>query len=146
MGMLYPNSLRKYLLILIFSVATLLIVSCKTYYIPMESFKRQLGLTDSTFKADRAKGSIGSQHLYKTDTLKFIQCYDKNNQPFQLRNSQSVEIRFTHGNQKTVFYFDSIFLTDSAVIGVQSRLMPSMQKTIALSDITKIEVQDSGKR
>lgn len=102
-------------------------------------------MDSAAFKTIRIKGPLGESHIYKADTIQFIQCFDKNDQPVQLRNSPSIEIRFTHGKQKTVFYFDRIFLTDSTVSGVQSRFMPSIQKTIALKDITKIEVQDGGK-
>ena len=40
---------------------------------------------------------------------------------------------------------DQIFVTDSTVMGVESRFMPSIRKTIPLNIVTKVEVQDGKK-
>jgi hypothetical protein len=145
-SMILPKEIKKFLFLIIFPWTAMLLASCTTYYIPMESFKKQLGVMDSSaLKTTRITGPFGESHIYKTDTIRFIHCFDKNDRPIVLTNSPSIEIQFTHGKKKTGFYFDRIFVTDSTVSGVQSRFMPSIQKTIELKDITKIEVRDGGK-
>ncbi len=70
---------------------------------------------------------------------------DKKNNPVELKNSPSIEIRFTDKNDKrTVFYFDQIYIQDSTVIGDGSRFI-NYQKKIPLNEIKQIEVQDGRK-
>ncbi len=120
--------------------------SCKTYYIPIESFKEQFSKIDSTkLKIVNTRGPAGDVVEYLANPIEYIKCVDKNNNPFELKNSPSIEIRFTlNNNKKTIFYFDYIYLQDSMVIGDRSRFF-YMEKSIPLKDIKKIEVQDGHK-
>lgn len=135
----------------LFSICILgliLMASCKTYLIPVESFKMQFaGLDSSKFKQLNVTGPIGESYNYLANPLKTIKCFDKKGNPYELINSPSIEIRFTYGerNKRTVFYFDRIYVNDSSVIGVQSRFISSIRKTIPLRSITKIEIQDGKK-
>lgn len=125
-----------------------LLNSCTTYIIPLDSFKQQFSKIDSTkLKRVTVKGPIGELHVYSANPIKTISCIDKKGNPIQLVNKPSIEIRFTYGqkNTKSIFYFDRIFVNDSLVIGVQSRFISTISKTIPLKDITKIEVQDGKK-
>ncbi|RLD87753.1 MAG: hypothetical protein DRJ09_09680 [Bacteroidetes bacterium] len=74
--------------------------------------------------------------------------HTKNEKPSELTNSHAIEIRFTYGkmSKKTTFYFDTILLTNSVVIGQRSRLISSLTKEIPVNSITKIEVQNGGKK
>lgn len=121
--------------------------SCKTYYIPVDSFKQQFaGLDSSTWKEVTTRGPMGRTVTYKTAPIEFIKCIDKNGNAVELKNSPSVEIRFTNNdNKKTIFYFDRISVNDSLVTGVQSRIITVIRKTILLSTIKTIEVQDGKK-
>ena len=120
--------------------------SCKTYYIPIKSFKEQFSEIDSTkLKIVNTRGPAGDVAEYLANPIEYIKCVDKNNNPFELKNSPSIEIRFTlNNNKKTIFYFDYIYLQDSLVIGDRSRFF-YMKKSIPLNDIKKIEVQDGHK-
>ena len=70
---------------------------------------------------------------------------DKKNNPFELKNSPSIEIRFTlNNNKKTILYFDYVYLQDSMIIGDMSRFF-YIRKSIPLNDVKKIEVQDGHK-
>ena len=125
-----------------------LFISCKTYQVPVESFKQQFrGIDSSKLVEVRIMGPFGEGDSYPANPLKTIRCVDKNNKEYQLPNGPSIEIRFTYdNNKKVIFYFDRVFVTDSTVTGIRSRFIPSMRKTIPLNSITKIEVQDGQKK
>lgn len=127
---------------------TIFLNSCKTYYIPLESFKQQFANIDtSKYKEVTTRGPIGDKVKYKTAPIDFIKCVDKNGNNMELKNSPSLEIRFTdNNNQKTIFYFDLITVDQTYVSGVQSKFMTSIHKTIPLNNIKTIEIQDGKKK
>ena len=134
--------------LLVFIAAVLGITSCTTYLIPVESFKQQfLGIDSSDYVNVKVRGPIGEGYYYAANPIGTIKCIDKKGNPHILKNSPSIEIRFTYGekNKRTVFYFDRIFVNDSCVVGVRSRFVPSLTKTIPLNSIKKIEIQDGRK-
>ena len=91
------------------------------------------------------KGPAGDVVKYLANPIEYIQCVDKDHNPFELKNSPSIEIRFTrNNNKKTIFYFDYVYLQDSMIIGDMSRFF-YMKKSIPLNDVKKIEVQDGHK-
>jgi hypothetical protein len=97
----------------------ILCASCKTYYIPIESFK---------------------------DQMKDIKCVDKENKPFELKNSPSIEVRITDKNNKrTYLYFDQMYVQDSILKGDGSRFI-YYPKQIPLKNIKLIEIQDGHKK
>ena len=122
--------------------------SCKTYYIPVDSFKQQFaGMNTSKLKEVTTRGPMGDKVKYKTFPIDFIKCVDKNGNPVELQNSPSLEIRFTDtNNKKTIFYFDLISVDETYVRGVQSRFITSIKKTIPLNTIKTIEIQDGKKK
>jgi hypothetical protein len=124
----------------------LILTSCKTYYIPIESFKAQFNrITPATMKETATQGPLGGLYVYPANQIKYIECVDKNGVAFLLQNSPSIEIRFTDKrNKKTVFYFDGIYLADSLIIGDRSRFIGA-QKAISINNIKLIEVQDGHK-
>jgi hypothetical protein len=138
------SSHSKSLFLLLFS---LILTGCKTYFIPVESFTEQMKDIDSVeLKTVYTKGPMGDVVSYETYPIDYIKCVDKNNNPFLLKNSPSIEIRFTNKNNKrTYFYFDQIYVQDSIVYGDGSRFI-NYQKQIPLKEIQKIEVQDGRKK
>jgi len=136
------------LLIPICIFGLILVTSCKTYLIPVDSFKKQFAGIDSTkLRQVRVVGPIGEKYNYLANPLTTIKCVDKKGNSFELLNSPSIEIRFTYGdnNKRTIYYFDRIYISDSCVVGVQSRFISSIRKTIPIKSITKIEIQDGKK-
>lgn len=127
-------------------LTTLLIASCKTYYIPLASFNEQMKDIDSVeLKTVNTKGPMGDVVSYETYPIEFIKCIDKKNNPVELKNSPSIEIRFTEKDKKrTIFYFDQIYIKDSMVIGDRSRFI-YYAKAIPIENIKQIEVQDGRK-
>jgi hypothetical protein len=118
-------------------------ISCKTYYIPVDSFKAQFKGIDSTkLRLVNTRGPAGDIVEYLANPIDFIKCVDKDNKPFELKNSPSIEIRFTENNNKrTIYYFDRIYLQDTLIIGDMSRFI-RYKKGISINSIKLIEVQD----
>lgn len=132
-----------------FFVSLILILffcSCKTYYIPVDSFKQQFaGMQQSQMEKVTVQGPIGERTTYKTFPQDSVDCIDKNGTRIRLEKAPSLEIRFTDtNNKKTVFYFDRIFVTDTSVTGTYSRIL-GLTKNISLNSIKKIELQDGRK-
>ncbi len=130
-----------FLLLIVFGL-----ISCKSYYISVESFKEQFAEIDSTvFKFVKTRGPAGDIVEYRANPIEYIKCIDKDNNQIELKNSPSIEIRFTEKNKKrTVFYFDLVFLQDTMIIGDISRFI-YYQKSISINNIKLIEIQDGHK-
>jgi hypothetical protein len=124
-----------------------LISSCKTYYIPVDSFKQQFAVWDtSKFKQVKTQGPMGDVIKYKIYPIDVIKCVDKDGNQVGLTNSPALEIRFTDiNNKRTTFYFDRIFVKGDSIQGSQSRFI-FLIKTIPLNTVKLIEIQDSGKK
>jgi hypothetical protein len=129
------------------SLVIILLCSCKTYSIPVESFKQQLGgMKESEMKEVTVQGPMGGRATYKTFPQDSIDCIDKKGRPIRLEKTPSLEIRFTDiNNKRASFYFDRIFVTDTSVTGTYSRILGS-EKAISLKTIKKIEIQDGRKK
>jgi hypothetical protein len=55
-------------------------------------------------------------------------------------------MRVTHNDQRTIFYFDRVYVNDSLLMGVESRFVQTVSKNIPLKEISKLEVQDGRKK
>ena len=123
-----------------------LLLSCKTYHIPLESFITQFETLDSTdLKMVSIYGAVTGSYL--ANPIERIKCLDKKGNSIELVNSPSIEIRFTHGakNKKTIMYFDRVMLSDSIIYGAQSRIISSMIKSVQVNQVSEIEIQDGHK-
>ena len=70
--------------------------SCKTYYIPVDSFKQQFANMDtSNMREVTTQGPAGDRVKYKTYPIDLIKAVDKTGNPITIPNSPSIEIRFT---------------------------------------------------
>jgi len=136
-------NLLKIVLVLPF---VFMLFGCTTYYISPESFKEQFKDINSTkLVMVQTVGPAGDVVRYPANPLRFIKCVDDKNQPVQLANSPSLEIRFTlNDDSRTVFYFDQLYLQDSLIIGNPSRFLPSVE-AIPLHQVKLIEIQDGHK-
>jgi len=104
-------------------------------------------MDSSNLKEVTTRGPMGDKVKYKTFPIDFIKCVDKSGNPVELKNSPSLEIRFTDtNNKKTIFYFDLISVDETYVSGVQSRFITSIKKKIPLNTIKTIEIQDGKKK
>ena len=132
----------------VFLGLVLFFTSCRTYYIPVDSFKQQFaGLDSSSMREVTTEGPMGHKVKYKTYPIDNIQAVDKNGNSVTIPNSPALEIRITDtSNKKTIFYFDLIRFDGQNIMGRQSRFMPSISKTIPISSIRTIEVQNGRKK
>lgn len=120
--------------------------SCKTYYIPLESFKSQISDIDSNqLRMVRTRGPAGDITEYPANPIDQIECVDKNGNETEIQNSPSIETRITTTEgERTIFYFDRIYVENDTLIGYRSRFI-GLPKKIALTEITKVEIQDGHK-
>jgi hypothetical protein len=132
--------------LLFFSILVSGLLCCKTYYIPIESFKQQFnGIDSSDLQWVHTRGPYGEVVQYLANPIEYIKCVDKQGNPFELKNSPSIEIRFTkNNNKKTIYYFDRIYLLDTLIIGDRSRFI-GLRKGISINEVKLIEVQDGKK-
>lgn len=124
--------------------------SCVSYIIPIESFKSQFSDIDITkYKKVKVVGPIGDTYNYYANPITTIWCKAPNGKTHTLVNSPSIETRITYKSnnkiKKSVFYFDRLEIVDENLLGVQSRFISAIKKSIPLKDIIKIEVQDGRK-
>ena len=120
--------------------------ACKTYLIPVQSFKEQFNGIDSTkLRLVKTRGPAGDVAEYLANPIEYIKCVDKSDMPYELKISPSIEIRFTEKNNKrTIFYFDRVFMQDTLIIGEMSRFV-RFRKGISINNVKLIEVQDGHK-
>lgn len=130
----------------LFSLILIGLIGCKTYYIPVQSFKEQFkGINSENLRTVNTHGPAGDVVEYLANPIDYIKCVDKDNQLFELKNSPSIEIRFTENNNKrTIYYFDRVFLQDTLIIGDMSRFI-TYRKGISINNVKLIEVQDGHK-
>ncbi|MDR3218094.1 MAG: hypothetical protein LBU22_03800 [Dysgonamonadaceae bacterium] len=130
-------------------IGFIVISSCTTYYIPIDSFREQFAGIDSTqlIKVTMA-GPLYRRYHYLANPITTIACTDKKGNPHQFINKPSLETRFTYGhkNKRKIFYFDRIFVNTHSVIGVESRFIESIRSSIPIDSIIKIEIQDGHKK
>jgi len=127
-----------------------LLFSCKTYTIPVDSFREQMTVPGS----EKLRGvEINNPALYtykniryEANSLKSIIVVDKKGDKVKLENSPKLEMRITRKNgKKNILLFDTVIVENDTLKGARSRLMQNLRREIPLSDIDKIEIQDSGK-
>jgi hypothetical protein len=128
-------------------VLILFFTSCKTYIIPVDSFKQQLsGFDSSNMREVTTQGPVGNRVTYKTYPIDIIHAVDKTGKPVTISNSPSIEVRITDtANRKTIFYFDLIQSDGENIIARQSRFISTIKKTIPINSIKTIEVQNGRK-
>ena len=126
-------------------IIAIIFSACKTYYIPVESFKQQFNGLDTT-KRVTMKTPYGNRVSYNTYPIDVVKCIDKTGSQMVLKSAPSLEIRFTDNqNKRKTFYFDLIYIDGDKVTGVESRFMPWIKATVLLSNIKTIEIQDDKK-
>lgn len=136
-------------LITLIGILTLL-SSCKTYTIPVDSFREQMTAPGSEKLRDV---EINNPALYTYKNIKYeanslnsIVVVDKKGNKVKLENSPKLEMRITRKNgKKNILLFDTVIVDNDTLKGARSRIMQNLRREISLTDIEKIEIQDSGK-
>lgn len=128
----------------------LLVISCKSYTIPIESFKEQMfAAGPENMKSVEVNNPLIGFHdniAYKANTIQSLVVFDKNGNQTFLNNSPSIEMRITLKNgKKRIFYFDTVSIENKVLSGSQSRFI-NKRRQIPLDSIIKIEVQEGRKK
>jgi hypothetical protein len=140
-------------LIILMGILSLLF-SCKTYTIPVDSFReqmtksgseklREVEINNPTFYSS---SSTKRNLIYKANSIKSIIVVDKSGNKVKLENSPKLEMRITRKDgKKYILLFDTVIVENDTLKGARSRLIQNLTREIPLDDIEKIEIQDSGK-
>ena len=126
----------------------LLIISCKTYTIPADSFRSQMiNANSENMKVVEINNPLTFGKItYSSNNIKSLVVIDKNGNEFIKENKPSIEMRVTDKNGKKYhFYFDTVILENDTLKGGRSRFMKNLTREIPMNNIVKIEVQDGGK-
>ena len=126
-------------------LSVLLLSSCTTYQIPVDSFKEQFQDRDPA-KLNRVvtKTSFG-EFEYLANTMDTIYCLDKNNNVKKLKKKPSLEMKIIlKDGKKSYFYADQVIIRDGIVCGERSMFL-NLSKCISIDEIEKIEIQDGHK-
>ena len=117
------------------------------YTIPVDSFREQFGdMASMEWRVVKVQTPRGMIQTYKTYPIEKVRCITDSGLPVTINIKPSLEMRITdHLGKRTIFYFDRICVENDILTGHQSRKLGFIQKTIALSDISKIEIQDGKK-
>jgi len=126
----------------------LIISSCTTYTIPIESFRKQMitATSDNVSEAGINNPLFYKNIKYLSNNIDKLIVTDKNGNKTYLHNSPSIEMRITHSNgKKYLFYFDTIILENNTLKGRRSRFAKNFTRAIPIDSILKIEIQNGGK-
>lgn len=129
-----------------------MMASCKTYTIPVDSFRKQMiaASSENMKESEINTPLIGNNWRnikYYSNNVEGLFVVDKKGEELYLRNSPSIEMRVTHINGKRYyFYFDTVILENNVLMGSRSRFISGLTRNIPLDSIVKIEVQDGGKK
>lgn len=126
-----------------------LIVGCKTYTIPVDSFKDQMvnATQDNMTSVEVNNPLFNTGHLcYSANAIEELKVWDKDGNALILNVSPAIEMRVTKSDgKKQVLYFDTVILENDTLKGSNSRFIQSLSKQIPISDIVTVEIQDGGK-
>lgn len=131
----------------IFGIFSLLF-SCKTYTIPVESFRKQMTEPGNEKLRDvEINNPTSYSNLkYQANSVKSIVVIDKNGNNIEIENSPKLEMRITRKNgKKDILLFDTVIVENDTLKGSKSRILQNLRREIPLTNIEKIEIQDSGK-
>lgn len=125
-----------------------LLWSCKTYTIPVESFREQLTASgNDRLREVEINNPTGYSNLaYQANSVKSILVVDKKGNKVVLENSPKLEMRVTRkSGKKYILLFDTVIVENDTLKGARSRILHNLRREIPLDDIEGIEIQDSGK-
>lgn len=140
--------MKKKILIIIGFCSLNLIISCKTYTIPIDSFREQMlnANTENRKDVEINNPLFYGNIKYASNNIEKLLVLDKDGNKIYLDNSPSIEMRVTHRNgKKYILYFDTIILENDTLKGGRSRFAQGVTREIPMDSIVKIEVQDGRK-
>ena len=112
-----------------------LLTGCATYQISAASLTEQLNGNAVS------KGYLMAADNVKGNDLEKVKCTDKNGKEIELPVTNRTGVKITKtDNSKTTFYFNTLLIKDSSIVGSKTHFFNAKVKPIKLSDISKIEI------
>ncbi|WP_121355242.1 hypothetical protein [Flavisolibacter nicotianae] len=129
------------------TIAVVALSSCQTYSIPVSVFRDQMEAARlQPMRTVTTQGPLGERVRYQTYAIDSVFAVDQKGTPVFLVNSPALEIRFTDSaSRKTILYFDRLRYDRDTISGSPSRILLSVQKSIPLRNVRKIEIQNGRK-
>ena len=113
------------------------LTSCASYMISTSSLSDQLN-GDAV-----SKGYLLAKDAVKGNDLKTVKCVDKNGKEKEITITNRTGVRITKtDNSKTTFYFNTLLIKDSSIVGSKTHFFNDKIKPIKFSDISKIEIME----
>ena len=113
------------------------LTSCASYMVSTSSLSDQL--TGDTV----SKGYLLAKDAVKGNDLKTVKCVDKNGKEKEITVTNRTAVKITKtDNSKTTFYFNTLLIKDSSVVGSKTHFFNYKVKPIKFSDISKIEIME----
>lgn len=139
------------------SLAGLLVlaVSCKTYTVPVDSFRNQMtapGFANSKNahidpSLEYTASSREGIKTYRFNPLNSIEVYNKKGAKVRLESSPKLEVNVTKKDgKKHMLFFDMVTVENDTLKGGRSRMFLNMRREIALTDIEEIKIIVSARR
>ena len=114
-----------------------LITGCATYQVSTESLYGQI--TGNTV----SKGYLFAADAVKGNDLTSIKCIDKNGKEIEIAVTNRTGVRIiTNDGSKTIFYFNTLVIKDSAITGSKTHFFNAKITPIKFSEISKIEIME----
>ena len=128
----------------------LLVLSCKTYTVSVDSFRNQMTLNgQEKYREVEIQNPVPFSYTnikYLATNIKEIIVQDKNGIDVVIQNSPKLEMRITRTNgKKYVLLFDTVLVENDTLKGARSRIFQNLTREIPMDSISEIEIQDSGK-
>ena len=127
----------------------LLIFSCTTYTIPVNSFREQMiKVKSGNMKEVEINNPLTYHNIkYSSNNIERLIVVDKDGNKTYLDNSPSIEMRVTlRSGKRHILYFDTVILENDTLKGGRSRFVQGLTRQFPMDSIIKIEVQDGGKK
>lgn len=127
----------KHLFCALAFVTITFLVSCASYTILPASLSGQLNGNAVS------KGYLLAKDAVKGNDLKTVTCIDKNGKEKEVAVTNRTGVRITRtDNTKTTFYFNTLLIKDSSIVGSKTHFLNDKVKPIQFSEISKIEIME----
>jgi hypothetical protein len=118
-------------------LCSILLASCVTYKISISSLSNQLNSNIVS------KGYLLAQDNVKGNDLKTIKCIGKKNKEIDIAVTNRTGVRITKNDStRTTFYFNTLIIRDSAIVGSKTHFFNATTKPIKFSEISTIEIME----
>lgn len=117
------------------------LAGCATYHLTPQRLQEQLKAPpEGSYSVIAEKQFVFKQPV--SNGIRQILCLDKNGRERTINVTKHTSLRLSiqNGIQRT-YYFDTVFLKDSLLVGNPSRTIDIPLKPIELTDVEKVEIR-----